>query len=274
MIPDYRLLSLVGEGSFGEVWLAHTVTREFRAVKIIRRGDFDSEKHYWREFNGIKQYEPVSRQHPGLIPVLHVGCNDQAGFYYYVMEAADDQEVGRAIQADAYRPRSLASELVKRPRLSLAECVSMSLALSDALEFLHGKELVHRDIKPSNVIYVDHAPKLADIGLVTAIDRNRTQRTNLGTEGFIPPELHGLPAADIYSLGKLMYEACMGLDRFRFPELPASLVERSGSAEFFALNRIILKACESDARRRYPNAGELRADLLDLQRILPPVQGH
>jgi serine/threonine protein kinase len=110
--------------------------------------------------------------------------------------------------------------------------------------------------------------------LVTAVDRNRTQRTNLGTEGFIPPELHGLPAGDIYSLGKLMYEACMGLDRFRFPELPATLVEGSRSTEFFVLNRIILKACDSDQGKRYRTAGELRTDLLDLQRIVTSAQGH
>jgi len=71
--------------------------------------------------------------------------------------------------------------------------------LAEALEYLHSHGLVHRDIKPSNIVYVKGEPCLADIGLVTNI-------RDASTLGYIPPEGPGKPAADIYNLGKVLYE--------------------------------------------------------------------
>ena len=61
-----------------------------RAVKIVHRRAFDSERPYEREFAGIRRFEPISRLHPSQLNVLHVGRDDAAGFFYYVMELADD----------------------------------------------------------------------------------------------------------------------------------------------------------------------------------------
>ena len=90
--------------------------------------------------------------------------------------------------------------------------------------------------------------------------------TYIGTEGYIAPEGPGSVAADVYSLGKVMYEASMGRDRQQYPELPTSLADRTDSAALIRLNSIILKACEESVGKRYQSASELRADLLDLQR--------
>jgi serine/threonine protein kinase len=64
--------------------------------------------------------------------------------------------------------------------------------------------LVHRDIKPSNIIFVNGALKLADVGCVT--DLGDAAMSYVRTEGFIPPEGPGTMQADIYSLGKVLYE--------------------------------------------------------------------
>jgi serine/threonine protein kinase len=88
--------------------------------------------------------------------------------------------------------------------------IALGADLALALAGLHAHGLVHRDIKPSNVIFVGGAPKLADIGLVTA---TISAQTFVGTEGFVPPEGPGTPAADVFSLGKLLYEISTGLDR-------------------------------------------------------------
>ena len=89
-IPDFRLIKPIGSGSYGEVWLARSVTGAYRAIKIVRRDQFDCENSFEREFRGIEAFEPVSRTHGNLLQVLHVGRNATAGFYFYVMELADD----------------------------------------------------------------------------------------------------------------------------------------------------------------------------------------
>ncbi len=88
-IPDHTLLRVIGRGSYGEVWLARNVMGTLRAVKIVRRASFDSDRPYLREFEGIRRCEPVSRAHDGLIDILHMGRNDDAGWFYYVMQLAD-----------------------------------------------------------------------------------------------------------------------------------------------------------------------------------------
>ena len=141
----------------------------------------------------------------------------------------------------------------------------MGLTLASALEFLHARQLIHRDIKPANIIYVRGAPKLADIGLVTDMAATGTDPTYLGTKGYIPPEGPGRPAADLYSLGRVLYQAAMGLEVADFPRLPESLLGRADRDLALRLNEIILKLCEDDVARRYASAAEARHDLDQLQ---------
>src|SRR5216117_3359354 len=61
----------------------------FRALKIVYRQNFDHDRPFEREFKGIEKFEPISRSHEGLVDILQIGRNDQAGHFYYVMELAD-----------------------------------------------------------------------------------------------------------------------------------------------------------------------------------------
>src|SRR6058998_3158586 len=264
-IADHVLLRRIGGGSYGEVWLGRNVMGAHRAIKIIYRKTFADARPFEREFAGLKRFEPISRSHPGWVSILHVGRDEEAGFFYYVMEAADDIARGQAINAEDYAPKTLASELAKRGRLPLDECLRLGMSLAAALGQLHSHGLIHRDVKPSNIIFVNAVPKLADIGLVTDMGGTGKTMTYIGTDGYIAPEGPGTAAADIYSLGKVMYEASMGRDRQQFPELPTSLADRTDAAALVRLNSIILKACEENVAKRYQSASELRAVLLDLQ---------
>jgi len=263
-IPDHTLLRCVGKGAYGEVWLARNAIGAFHAVKIVRRRDFPSDAPYEREFKGIQKFMPISRSHPGFVNVLHVGRNDAAGAFFYIMEAADDQTSGQRIEPDSYAPKTLATELTWRGKLPPEECLQLGLALALALEHLHGQQLVHRDIKPGNIIYVNGAPKFADIGLVTEQRSEAQDVSQVGTEGYIPPEGPGTPAADVFALGKVLYEACMGRDRQHFPEVPTALWEQPEDGLLRRLNELIWKACEPSPDARFRSAGELHAALRKL----------
>src|SRR3954447_2102305 len=96
-IPDHTLIRCIGRGSYGEVWLAQNVFGVFRAVKIVYARNFPNPAPFKREFNGIQKFEPVSRSHDGFIDILQVGQNEEAGYFYYVMELGDDAESGQNI---------------------------------------------------------------------------------------------------------------------------------------------------------------------------------
>lgn len=252
LIPDHEMLRLIGKGSYGEVWLARSVTGAMRAVKVVQRADFQHDRTFEREFEGLRKFEPISRSHPGLVDVLHVGRNLNEGFYYYVMELGDDRVRGTEIIPELYVARTLSSDINEHGRLAVAECVDAGANLADGLHYLHQRGLTHRDVKPSNVIFVDGVAKLADIGLVAASG----QRTFVGTEGFVPPEGPGSPAADIYSLGMVLYEVSTGNDRLEFPALPNRLPAEEERPKWRALNAVICKACAQTAKGRYSVAAD------------------
>jgi len=274
LVPDHDLVRLVGKGAYGEVWLARNAVGVFHAVKIVRRAAFPSDVPYDREFRGIQKFMPVSRSHPGFIHLLHVGRNDTERCFYCIMEVGDDQTTGQRIDPETYTPKSLASELKWRGRLAPEESLRIGLALSLALEHLHQHGLIHRDIKPGNIIYVDNQPKFADIGLVTDIAGEGRDVSFLGTQGYIPPEGPGSPAADVYALGKLLYEAAMGRDREFFPELPTAVYEASDDSLLRQLQKVIFKACESETIDRYRSAAELHTALLEMHRSWKQREGE
>lgn len=271
-VPDHELIRRIGAGSYGEVWLARSITGQWRAVKAVSRDRFSSERPYEREFRGVVQFEPISRSHPSLVHVLHVGRDETIGAFYYVMELAEDAteavvaaEPGASLavslsplRVDSFVPRTLRSDLKRRGRLSVAEAIRLGVDLAGALGHIHRHGLVHRDVKPSNVIYVQGQPKLADLGLVT---HSSEARSFVGTEGFIPPEGPGTVKADLFALGRLLYEAVTGKDRCEFPELPADLDSWPDREAFLEFNEVVTQLCAPELQRRYANAAEVAGDL-------------
>ena len=285
-IPEYTLLRLIGRGSYGDVWLAKNLFETYRAVKVIYSSSFRSGRPFLREFEGIHRFEPISLSDDNQVDILQVGKNEEKGYFYYVMELADDFSSEASVRVhprafrvatststtsrgqlrrspititpESYVPHTLREELRQRDRIGVTECLRIGLSLVKALEVLHEHGLVHRDVKPSNVIYVNGVPKLADIGMVARCDETQSF---VGTEGFLPPEGRGTPKADLYSLGKVLFEASTGQDCREFPELPPGLQELSDREGLIELNEIVLKACASDPNQRYRSASEMREDL-------------
>lgn len=252
-IRDHETIRMIGRGAFGEVWMARSVTGVLRAVKVVWRADYDHPEGFEREFEAIKHYEPVSRKHPGLVPILQVGRSDTEGFYYYVMELADDLEKGRDIDPETYRSHTLGAQMRRDKRLKADQCVTDGATVAEGLHYLHSNKLIHRDIKPSNLIYIHGHCALADIGLVTLLG----QRTFVGTEGFVAPEGPGSIASDIFSLGMVLYEASTGKDRLDFPDLPSYRESGADLKVWRRLQDVVCTACATKAGQRYETAMEM-----------------
>jgi len=277
-VPDHQLLHPIAAGAYGEVWLCRNIVGSLRAVKIVRQDSHSSAESFAREFKGLQKFEPVSRSHEGLVDILTLGLLTEPAGFYYIMELADAQETPKGQTKDqttntsssgsrlgtsaTYAPRTLRAELKLRGALPADEVIQLGLKLCAALNHLHAQGLVHRDVKPSNILFVGGEPKLADAGLVAAVD---DARSLVGTAGYIAPEGPGTPQADLYALGKVLYEAAFGKDRQEFPAIPAEVTSRPDHDRLLELNAILLKACAVDERERYQSADELRADLELLQ---------
>jgi serine/threonine protein kinase len=261
-VPEYELIRPIGKGSYGEVWLARNILGAYRGVKIVQRKAFNEDRPFEREFEGIQRFEPISRMHEGFVGILHVGRNEAEGYFYYVMEIADDTTCQQQIQPGLYVPRTLLAEIRRRERLPVPECIHLGITMSAALSYLHAQGLVHRDIKPSNIIYIRGTPRLADVGLVA---NARERPSGVGTFGFIPNDGPGTVRADIFGLGKVLYQAATGKSVEHFPALPTCAVDSSEWPRFAALNRIFNKACAPDPKQQYRTAEELHRALVTLQ---------
>ncbi|HXI72244.1 MAG TPA: serine/threonine-protein kinase [Verrucomicrobiae bacterium] len=264
--PGYELFHPpFAGGAYGKVWLARNAAGQWRALKVIYLAKFEGDPDpYEREFAGVQKYQPISDRHPGLLRVDFVS-EKKADFFYYVMELGDSVEPGWENQPALYKPRDLVSERarLRGRRLPVKECVRLGILLSEALDFLHRQGMTHRDIKPQNIIFVNGQPKLADLGLVTGIRPLGHRGTLVGTPGFMPPspERPGTVAADIYSLGMVLYVVCTGRAAALFPEVATTLVSTGEPPEFLPLNSVILKACAPRPEERYASAAEMRAAL-------------
>ncbi len=260
-IPDHTLIRCIGEGAYGQVWIARNASGLHHAIKVVYQNRFPNAEPYQRAFRGLQKFMPISRSHKGFVNLLHVGRNESVGYFFCIMELGDDQKTGQEIDPSCYLPRTLSSELKQRETLPPRECLDVMLALTETVHELHLHRLVHRDIKPANILFVGGNPKLADIDLVTDISRiGETSR--IGTEGYMAPEGPGAAQADVYSLGRVLYVALTGKPPDQCPELPTRIGSVEDPGLFMEMNQILCKACDANLTRRYTSAALMRADLL------------
>jgi len=261
-VSDFDLVRLIGEGGFGQVWLARNrATGQLRAVKVIRSDRSAAADPASREITSITRLEANSRrQHPNLLNIHHVGKT--ADHLFYVMDLADDVS-GSPGSADAnYRPATLQSRLESGP-LAPKVCFCYARELLSGLASLHEAGMVHRDVKPANCLFVDGELKLADFGLLAEAD---PQISRVGTWKYMPPDGRMDSRADVYAAGLVIYEMITGLPADSFPRPGERAPEAVEDPTLGALNRLALRACEADPQRRFPSAREMRAELEASQR--------
>ena len=209
----------------------------------------------WASGNSSPCPEPT----PGFVSVLHIGLNREAGYFYYVMRSPMTNTKARVSVWTIISPRPW-GELARLESFQPRSVSKSPLVLTDALGHLHRNGLVHRDIKPSNIIFVNRCPKLADIGLVADISESATF---VGTEGYVPPEGPGKPTADLYGLGKVLYQISLGQSLQDFPKLPDKFDQQDDAAQLKKLYQVILMAWDLNVRRRFQSAQEMFDPLRD-----------
>jgi serine/threonine protein kinase len=247
----------IGQGAHGSVFLADGPSGRI-ALKVClrpedprRAAEWEREKRGWSLFSRIPP-------HPGLVRPLGTGETPDGAAFWVAMELADPESENTA--PEDYRPLTLASVAEAEVALPLRRCLEIGTRLASALEHLQRHHLLHRDIKPGNVLFVRGAPVLADAGLV--VD-DREAASLVGTPGYEPPEHHGTPQGDVFSLGRTLWRIGTG----RAPEeagfAPCAEADTS-DPDYWRFLAIIGKATSPVPERRYRSAKAFRKELARL----------
>ena len=255
----FRVLREIGSGAHGNVYLAEGQSGRF-ALKVCPRPETPERQQDWeRERRGWKLLAGIPR-HPGIVRLLASGDDPGGGAFWVAMELADPEEPGAG--AGDYRPLTLASVASAETALPLLKCLSIGIRLASALEHLQRHHLLHRDVKPGNVLFVDGRPVIADAGLVVDV---REAASIVGTPGYVPPENHGSPQGDVFSLGRTLWRIATGRPPEEAGSAPCAEADTS-DPDFRDFLAIIEKAMSVVPERRYRSAKAMRKALVRLQR--------
>jgi WD40 repeat protein/tRNA A-37 threonylcarbamoyl transferase component Bud32 len=261
-VPGYEVLEELGRG-MGVVYKARqTRLKRLVALKMIRDGSYAGADKLAR-FRA--EAEAVARlQHPNIVQIHEVGEHD--GLPFFSMEFVEGG--------------NLARELGGIPRAA-KKAAALVEALARAMHYAHERGVVHRDLKPANVLVTaDGTLKIADFGLAKRLDLDQGQTQSgaiLGTAGYMAPEQAAGrsktigPAADVYALGAILYEALTGRAPFN-GETTIDTLQQVIAADPVAPSRlqprvprdletVCLKCLEKDPRKRYASALALADDL-------------
>ncbi len=255
--PDFDFVRPIGEGGFGQVWLAiNRTTGQPRAVKIIRRAGDGGRDPAGREIASLTRLQTDLRcRHPNLLLIHHVG--ETAEHLFYVMDLADDLSGKSDPLAPDYHPATLENLLAAGP-LAAADCMRYAAQLLAALACLHAAGMAHRNVKPANCLFFAGELKLADFGLLTTAD---LAASRLGTLRYMPPDGHMDARANVYAAGLVIYEMISGLGAERFPSLGPRAKAIADDRRLARLNRLALRACDPDPSRRFSDARQMLAEL-------------
>jgi serine/threonine protein kinase len=260
---DYELLEEIARGGMGVVYKARQVSLNRPvALKMILAGQLASAEDV-RRFR-TEAEAAANLRHPNIVGIHEVG--EHQGQHYFSM----DYVAGRSL-ADLLRDGPLPAERAARYVRTVAE----------AIHYAHKQGILHRDLKPSNVLIDgDDRPLVTDFGLAKKIEDGAGPTATgqvLGTPGYMPPEQAARgsipvgPAADVYSLGALLYALVTGRPPFQSDNaldtllqvvhdepVPPRLLNPKVPA---GVETVCLKCLEKDPRHRYGSAQELADDL-------------
>ncbi|GCE12047.1 hypothetical protein KTT_19060 [Tengunoibacter tsumagoiensis] len=250
IFDDYRLLRLLGQGSFGKVYLGEHIRHHGpAAVKILYPGLLQGN---YRRF--IDEASTAFRlHHPAIVDLLGFGISPE-GTPFLVMEYASNQ--------------TLRKRHPKGERLSLQTICSYLTEIAPALQYAHERRVIHRDIKPENILLGSQQQLLlSDFGLAVIIppERSLMKLEVEGTVTYIAPEqIRGRPqpASDQYALAIMVYEWLSGSVPFtggsleiiqdHLSQTPPSLLMQRPSLPP-TVEKVVFRALAKNPQERFPD---------------------
>jgi len=273
-IGAYRIISLLGAGGMGEVYLARD-TRLDRTVAIKILPDHLADRAELRERFDREARAIASLNHPHICTLHDIGRQD--GTEYLVMEYVEGE--------------TLAQRLLKSA-LPLDQVLRYAIEIADALDKAHRKGITHRDLKPANIMLTKSGTKLLDFGLaklkqeaapnnvplsqLPTVDVSLTaQGSIVGTLQYMAPEqVEGREVdarTDIFAFGSVVYEMATGQKAFKGKSqasVMAAILKEEPPAMFSlepltppALDRVVKICLAKEPDERWQVAGDLRREL-------------
>jgi serine/threonine protein kinase/tetratricopeptide (TPR) repeat protein len=263
-LGNYQILEELGRGGIGVVYRARQRhSRRIMALKRILSYHADSHDTLTR-FRREAQ-AAASLDHPNILPIYEVGESEE-GLPFFSMKFAGGGSLLEAAPALRSEPR---------------RAVALVAKVARAVQYAHGQGILHRDLKPGNILLDGHGePLVSDFGLAKCLDTmsNLTRTlTTFGAPGYIAPEqVSGpagklTPAADIYSLGAILFDLLTDRPPFlgehalkvikQASEKPAPKLRTVAPALDRDLETICAKCLEREPSARYRSAGDLAEDL-------------
>jgi serine/threonine-protein kinase len=261
-IGKYRILSPLGSGGFGSVYLAEDTWIDKKvALKVPHKQNLD--------FSEMVR-EPrllASMSHPNIVTVLT--AERQEDVFFIVMEYVTGE--------------TLESLIAREGALDLTRALDFTCQICNAVDHAHRAGVLHRDLRPGNMLVTESGMlKVTDFGTSRFLEIAAHGTTVIGSPPYMAPEqFYGKAvfASDVYSVGVTMYQMLTGSMPYDTPA-PAD-IERLVRGELVtaprlkngkipkAIDDIVVRAMAADPNARYQRAGELLEDLLRAREPAP-----
>jgi TolB-like protein/Flp pilus assembly protein TadD/predicted Ser/Thr protein kinase len=293
-LAHYRIMSKIGEGGMGEVYLAQDTKLDRKVALKILPADLAAHQDRMRRF--VQEAKAAAAlNHPNIAHIYEIGESD--GTHYIAMEFIDGETLRHKIHRD------------KAP---LPKLLKYLIQVAQGLSKAHAAGIVHRDLKPDNIMITrDDYAKILDFGLAKLVEPQRTFGSNesgsseiatavmqqpgwdsghstpgmvIGTIGYMSPEQASGRVdeidlrSDIFSFGCMLFEAATGQRAFagkdvldslhKIVHAPTPQLKESNPLAPADLQRVVRRCLAKEREKRYQSIKEVAIELDDLQQEL------